>query len=71
MSEMSVEDAEVRGEHGRGDLAAVSTVADEGADEAGLLGREGKLHGTAETGCCCGVFFRPVQRISIIIIEFR
>lgn len=66
---MSVEDAEVRGEHGGGDLAAVGAVADEGADEGGPLSGEGKLHGTAETGCCCGAFFRPILRISIIMIE--
>lgn len=51
------EDAEVCGEHGGGDLAAVGAVADEGAEEAGALGGEGELDGAAVAGCCCGVFF--------------
>lgn len=35
---LAVLDDEVGGEHGGGDLATVGAVADEGVDEAGLLG---------------------------------
>ncbi|KFX93162.1 hypothetical protein O988_06958 [Pseudogymnoascus sp. VKM F-3808] len=54
-----VEDGEVGGEHGRRDLATVAAVAEEAADEAGLLGREGELHGAAEAGRCRGVVLGP------------
>lgn len=59
MRQVRVEDGEVGGEHGRGDLATVGAVADEGANEAGGLGREGELHGATEAGCCRGVVFGP------------
>ncbi|KFX89183.1 hypothetical protein V490_07187 [Pseudogymnoascus sp. VKM F-3557] len=50
--QVRVEDGEVGGEHGRCDLATVAAVAEKAADEAGLLGREGELHGAAEAGRC-------------------
>ena len=40
VDKMRVSDAKVRGEHRRRDLAAVGTVADKSAEEAGALGGE-------------------------------
>ncbi|KFY32847.1 hypothetical protein V495_08678 [Pseudogymnoascus sp. VKM F-4514 (FW-929)] len=57
--QVRVEDCEVGGEHGRGDLATVAAVAEEAADEAGLLGWEGELHGAAEAGRRRRVVLRP------------
>jgi len=59
MLQVLVVDDEVRGEHASGDLPAVGAVADEGVDETGLIGWELELHGAAEAGGCCFVFFGP------------
>lgn len=49
---MGVEDGEVGGVDGGGELVAVGAVADEGADVAFAVVGEGELHGTAEAGRC-------------------